>query len=150
MNAPFKLQPLLDLAQNRADASARALGQTCTREQAEEQKLQMLIGYRRDYQRRFEETTAGSLSSASWANYHAFMKKLDLAVEQQREIVAQWHRRTLASQGEWEAQQRQVKSYDTLSRRHHETEARREDKREQRESDDFAAKAYARRDNDIL
>jgi flagellar FliJ protein len=148
MNAPFKLQNLLDLAQSRADASARQLGQAFSREQAEEQKLQMLLGYRQDYQRRFEQSTASGLTPASWHNYQEFMKKLDLAVEQQREIVAQWHRRSAASQQDWEAQQRQVKSFGTLSRRHDDAEARREGKREQRESDDFAAKIYAQRANE--
>src|SRR4051794_517829 len=121
----FSLQSLLDLAQASAGAAARTLGVSCSKEEAEQQKLQMLIDYRSDYQQNFQKSSRDGVSPASWSNFHEFMNKLDLAVKQQTEVVAHWQRSVVASREEWLAQQRRLNSYDTLSQRHHKAESAR-------------------------
>ena len=144
MNKTFSLKSLLDLAQAHTNTAARNLGLSFTREQAEEQKLQMLTNYRLDYLANIQKSLQKGVSPASWANYQEFMNKLDLAVKQQSEVVAHWQRQAIASRQELEAQQRRLKSYDTLSQRHHKAVSRREGQREQKEHDEFAASAHAR------
>lgn len=140
----FNLQSLLDMAESHAKTAARNLGRTYTQEQAEDQKLQMLIDYRIDYQNKFLAASNVGLDSASWGNYEEFMIKLDLAVKQQSEVVAQWRRQSQAMRRELETKQQRLISYDTLSARHYTAESRREGKREQREHDEYAAAVHAR------
>ena len=144
MTTRFTLQNLLDLAQARTDSAAQNLGQSFSREQAEDQKLQMLIEYRRDYQASFQIAMRDGVSPASWRNYQEFMNKLDLAVKQQVEVVTHWQRQALASRNEWKSEQRRLKSYDTLHERYQQTESRRASRAEQKEHDEYSATAHAR------
>lgn len=144
MSTRFSLQNLLDLTQARTETATRNLGQAFSREQAEDQKLQMLIEYRRDYQASFQQTMRSGVSPAGWRNYQEFMNRLDLAVKQQLEVVTHWQRQTLTSRNAWEIEQRRLKSYDTLHERHHQAESRRENRAEQKEHDEYSATAHAR------
>ena len=147
MNKTFSLKSLLDLAQAHTNTAARNLGRSFTREQEEEQKLQMLTNYRLDYMANIQKTLQKGVSPASWANYQEFMNKLDLAVKQQSEVVAHWQRQALASRQELDEQQRRLKSYDTLSQRHHKDACRREEQKEQKEHDEYAITSLARSAN---
>ena len=138
------LQILLELAQANSDSAAKAIGITCTREQKEQEKLQMLINYRIDYQNTFMQAVQQGVSPASLANYQEFMKKLDLAVKQQADVVAHWRGQVAVSRQDWVDKQRQVKSFDTLTQRHQQAEARREMRIEQRNQDEYAARLFAR------
>lgn len=138
------LQTLLELAQSRSDSAAQVVGSHCTREHNEEQKLQMLIGYRGEYQANYLRAVQQGVSPASLANYQEFMKKLDLAVKQQAEVVAHWRRQVVASRQDWMDEQRKVKSFDTLTQRQAEARQKREDKIEQRNQDEYAARLFAR------
>ncbi len=144
MTTRFALQNLLDLAQARTESAAQNLGQRFSRELAEEQKLQMLIDYRRDYQASFQKAMHDGVSPASLRNYQEFMNKLDLAVKQQMEMVTHWQRQALASRQAWESEQRRLKSYDTLHERHHQSQSRRESRTEQKEHDEYSATAHTR------
>lgn len=144
MSTRFTLQSLLDIARSRTDTATRNLGHACSREQAEEQKLQMLIDYRRDYQASFQQTMRDGVSPACWRNYQEFMNKLDLAVKQQLEVVTHWQRLALASRHEWKSEQRRLKSYDTLHERHHQAESQHASRVEQKEHDEYSATAHAR------
>ncbi len=147
MNKTFSLKSLLNLAQANTNTAARHLGQSFTREQAEEQKLQMLTNYRLDYLASFQKSLQQGISPVSWGNYQEFMNKLDLAVKQQSEVVAHWQRQALASRQELDEQQRRLKSYDTLSQRHHKDACRREEQKEQKEHDEYAITSLARSAN---
>ena len=55
MSESFPLQPLLDLANNRMDEAARKLGELIASEHAVEEKLALLVDYRKEYHARFVE-----------------------------------------------------------------------------------------------
>jgi flagellar export protein FliJ len=61
---------------------------------------------------------------------------------QQRDAVAQSKQRVKAGQIEWQAEQRQLKSYDTLFQRHLSVEVKREARQEQKEQDEFALRGF--------
>ena len=142
MPTSYSLKMLLDLAQNRSDAAARRLGELNSREQEAEQKLRLLLGYRQDYQVRFQEFAKNGIDQAEWRNFREFMGKLDAAIAEQRKTVANSRNRMQAGRTDWHAQQRQLKSYDTLSQRQERAEILRAAKREQREQDEQTIKAH--------
>lgn len=140
MNNNFKLQTLLDLSHARMDDAARQLGQLLSSEQEGAQKLAMLTQYRDEYQRGFQEAARQGLEQAQWANYQAFLARLDQAVAQQQSALEQSKQRTSDGQKVWLAQRNKSKAFDTLSQRHRSESLKAEARAEQKFTDEHAAK----------
>ncbi len=135
------LKMLLGLAQHRSDAAARKLSRLNSLEQQTEQKLRLLLGYRHDYQVRFQEFAKNGIDQTEWRNFRAFMGKLDAAIAEQRKAVANSRGNMQAGRIDWHDQQRQLKSFDTLSQRNQRVESRRAARLEQRDQDEQAIKS---------
>lgn len=142
MAKPFPLQTLLDLAQQDSDSAAQQLGIVNGHDRDMRQRLQLLLDYRSEYTERLARTAQLGMHSAGWRNFRQFIDKIDAAIEQQRELVAMAKREVETGQLHWHAQQRRLKSFDTLSERHRSAERRSEARQEQKEQDDFALKSY--------
>lgn len=148
MSEPFPLQTLLDLANNRMDDAARKLGELIASERAVEEKLTLLVDYRKEYQARFVEAARNGIGPDAWRNYSAFLLKLDEAITIQQRAVADSRRRVEQGQQAWVDQRNKVKAFDTLSQRHQSQQARKEAKQEQKLTDEHAAKQFRDRDQD--
>ncbi|MFA5913492.1 MAG: flagellar export protein FliJ [Burkholderiales bacterium] len=142
MSKPFPLQTLLELAQEGSDSAAAQLGVVNGHERDMERRLQLLLQYRREYAERLATTTQTGMHSVGWRNFHEFIAKIDAAIEQQRELVAQARSEVETGKQHWHAQQRKLKSFDTLSERHSCAERKDEARREQKEQDDFALRGF--------
>ena len=124
MSEPFPLQALLDLANNRMDDAARKLGELIASERAVEEKLSLLVDYRKEYQARFVEAARNGIGPDAWRNFSAFLGKLDDAIAQQQRLVSDSRQRTEQGQQAWVDQRNKVKAFDTLSHRHQSEQAR--------------------------
>ena len=142
MSESFTLQPLLDLANNRMDEAARKLGELIASEHAVEEKLALLVDYRKEYHARFVEAVRNGIGPDAWRNFSAFLGKLDDAIAQQEKAVSVSRQRTEQGQQAWVDQRNKVKAFDTLSHRHQSQQARKEAKQEQRLTDEHAAKQF--------
>ncbi len=142
MSESFPLQPLLDLANNRMDEAARKLGELIASEHAVEEKLALLVDYRKEYHARFVEAVRNGIGPDAWRNFSAFLGKLDDAIAQQEKAVSASRQRTEQGQQAWVDQRNKVKAFDTLSHRHQSQQARKEAKQEQRLTDEHAAKQF--------
>ena len=148
MTERFPLQPLLDLANSRMDDAARKLGELIASEHAVEEKLALLVDYRKEYQARFVEAARNGIGPDAWRNFSAFLGKLDDAIAQQQRLVSDSRQRTEQGQQAWVDQRNKVKAFDTLSHRHHSEQARKEAKQEQRLTDEHAAKQFRDRNDE--
>mgnify|MGYP006368888469 FL=1 len=142
MSESFPLQPLLDLANNRMDEAARKLGELIASEHAVEEKLALLVDYRKEYHARFVEAVRNGIGPDAWRNFSAFLGKLDDAISHQQRVVSDSKQRTEQGQQAWVDQRNKVKAFDTLSHRHQSVQARKEAKQEQRLTDEHAAKQF--------
>lgn len=142
MTEPFPLQPLLDIANSRMDDAARKLGELIASDRAVEEKLELLVNYRKEYQARFIDAARNGIGPDAWRNYSAFLLKLDEAIAHQQRVASESKRRVEAGQQEWVDQRNRVKAFDTLSNRHQAQQARKEAKQEQRLTDEHAAKQF--------
>lgn len=142
MSESFPLQPLLDLANNRMDEAARKLGELIASEHAVEEKLALLVDYRKEYHARFVEAVRNGIGPDAWRNFSAFLGKLDDAIAHQERAVSVSRQRTEQGQQAWVDQRNKVKAFDTLSHRHQSLQARKEAKQEQRLTDEHAAKQF--------
>ncbi|MDP3714821.1 MAG: flagellar export protein FliJ [Burkholderiales bacterium] len=144
MSKPFRLQPILDLAEKEAEKSAARLGTLNLQKQKVESKLNLLLHYREDYLARFRSGMQDNPIGDGWRNFHDFMDKLDAAITQQQAIVGHAQDMMLKGQAEFRDRQRRVKAFDTLAGRHRETESLRDSRAEQRALDELAAAVSAR------
>lgn len=141
----FHLQSLLDLAQNHTDAAARRLGQLKAKWNEAQEKLDQLVVFREEYRQRYQHAASQGMSMTALRDYQAFLGKLEAAIKQQGEEVEQCRKRWETGQQAWQTQKRKLSAYDTLAKRHHQGEVRREAKIEQREQDEFATQSFTRK-----
>lgn len=146
MSRPFPLQTLLDLAQVNSDAAAARLCAINGQDREMELRLQLLLDYRGEYTAQLAEVAKAGMTSVDWRNFRQFIDTIDAAILQQRDVVAQSKHRVKAGQNHWHAQQRTLKSFDTLFQRHHSSEIKREAKQEQKEQDEFALHGFLGRE----
>ncbi|MBX9812061.1 MAG: flagellar export protein FliJ [Burkholderiales bacterium] len=140
MARPSTLKNLVALAQKKVDDAAKNLAALNASEQEAEHKLCLLLTYREDYYTRFQKSAGNGIDQIAWRNFHAFMAKLDAAIAEQRKAVMNSKHGARTGRSKWQAEQRRLKSYDTLVQRHQRAETKRAARLEQREQDEHAAK----------
>lgn len=140
------LDTLIDLAQRDCDAAAKRLGAALKAAEESEAKLTMLLGYREDYAMRLDAAQVASITPMAYRNFVAFIDKLDNAINGQREVVKHAHHKSAVEKTSWQASERKRLSYRTLCERAASEALRVENKRDQKQVDEFAArKAYYKR-----
>lgn len=148
MSKRFPLQSILDLSQLRLDEATRRLGELIAGEQEASQRLEMLVQYREEYHARFKEAARQGMGPDTWRNYQGFMDKLDAAVAQAQRLVDASKQRTANGQKEWLDKRGRVKAFDTLAQRHQARLDHAESKREQKATDEHAARRHGKEPED--
>jgi flagellar protein FliJ len=145
MTQPSPLQTLIGLAQDDVDAAAQKLGRV-QRERGEvEKQLEALIKYRDEYHTRFTESARQGMAAGNVRNFQAFIDTLDAAIDQQRRLLEQANARVEAAKPEWQRCKQKLGSFEVLQARQDEVAARTQARREQRDADEFAARALRMR-----
>ena len=138
----FPLQSLLDLSNLHLDEAARRLGDLVHGEQQATQRLELLVQYRDEYHTRFLEAARGGLAPDQWRNFQSFLDRLDSAIAQARELVAQSRERKAVGQQAWLDKRGRVKAFDTLATRHQARVEYAEQRREQKIQDEHSARRH--------
>ena len=140
MTQPKPLTTLIGLAQDDVDAAAQRLGRL-TRERDEvKQQLDALIAYRDEYHARFTESARSGMAAGNVRNFQAFIDTLDTAIAQQQRLHEQALARLEAAKPEWRRQKQKLGSYEVLQARGDAADARESARREQRDTDEHAAR----------
>lgn len=148
MSKPFSMQALLHLAQQKSDAAAKKLGQLNQQQQVAQNKLEALLQYRRDYQLKFQEAAKNGMTPADMKNFQDFIARLDQAIAQQQGAIEKAKAGVQAGRNELMEASRKMKSFDTLAKRHHDSEKKREAKSEQRMQDEVSGRLTTYRSKD--
>jgi flagellar protein FliJ len=140
MSKHFPIRTLIGLAQDDVDAAAQRLGRV-QRERGEvEAQLNALIQYRDEYHARFTTTAQSGMPAGNMRNFQAFIDTLDAAIEQQRKLLVAATARVEAAKPEWQRQKQKLGSYEVLEARGVAAEAKQTARREQRDTDEHAAR----------
>jgi flagellar FliJ protein len=140
------LDTLIELAQRDTDDAAKRLGAALKAADDAEQKLAMLLDYRDDYATRLDAAQLAGITPLAYRNFVAFMDKLDNAINGQREMVKHAHYKSAIEKAAWQASERKRLSYRTLNERAAAETLRIENKRDQKQMDEHAARqAYYKR-----
>lgn len=135
------LDTLIELATQQTDEAAKRLGRAVRTGEEAQQKLQMLLQYRDDYMDRFHASLQSGLSAAGYRNFQLFLDKLDEAIKGQQRVVQDTQQRVTRERGAWQDSERKRISYDTLGDRALKAHQLKEMRREQKQTDEFAARA---------
>ena len=135
------LDTLIELATTATDEAAVRLGNAIRATDKAEKKLELLQKYRDDYANRFQAKMAQGLSPMGYRNFQAFIDKLDEAIAGQQQVVKDAENGVAREKGAWQASERKRMSYDTLATRAEKAEQRRENRKDQKLNDEFAARS---------
>lgn len=140
------LETLIELAQRDTDDAAKRLGAALKSVEEGEQKLAMLLGYRQDYALKLDAAQVTGITPMAYRNFVAFMDKLDIAINGQREVIKHAQHKAGVEKTAWQACERKRLSYRTLNERAATEALRVENKRDQKQMDEHAARqAYYKR-----
>ena len=135
---------LKDIAAKRRDAQAQRLG-ALTRERDEAaRRLEMLLGYRADYEARLANASRGGIDPTELRNYQAFLAQLTRAIAQQSEIVGAADRSVHGAKAQWTSEHQRVESFQALDERHATGVAREEQRRAQKLTDEWSSRNGSR------
>lgn len=140
MASQSQLETLIELARRETDDAAKRLGLALKGVQDAEDKLDMLIGYRDEYGKRFTSSQQAGITPMAYANFQAFMGKLDQAILGQEEVVKHSKARGEQERGAWQEAERKRMSYSTLNDRAQAAALKAENKRDQKAMDEHAAR----------
>lgn len=141
MKPASPLPMLIDLAQKEADEAARKLSAMLSLQQQSEQKLNLLLGYREEYQQRLTTSAQQGIATAALQNFDLFLKKLTDAIEQQRGELNHWKTSVNSAQELWQQAQRKVRSFGILEQRRQHQITHQSNRLLQKQTDEFAARA---------
>jgi flagellar protein FliJ len=140
MIARTPITTLIELAERETDAAAKKLGAAIRAGAETEQKLALLHEYRNEYAVRFQTGLSTGLSATGYRNFRAFLEKLDSAITGQQEVVRHAQNRIKEQRLAWQESERKRMSYNTLGNRAQTEEQRREARRDQKITDERAAR----------
>jgi flagellar protein FliJ len=144
-SATDTLSLLLERAERERDAAARALHTAGLQAQAAQAQHGELSGYRQDYLQRWTQSFARGTTMNIVDCYQSFGQRLDQAVCTQGHVASHAEQRQVrAREALREAEMRVAALRQLIARRQAEA-AKAAQRREQRTSDEFAARAHLRR-----
>jgi flagellar FliJ protein len=148
MATAFPLQALLDHSRHRMEAAERLLRMLKRKEDMAQRQLQELHGFKSEYQGRLTGGGANGMDIVLLRDFYAFLVKLDRAIAHQDGEVVQAHAHWQAAHENWLALRQKVKAYETLAARHASQELQKQEKRDQRLTDETALRKHASRKED--
>jgi len=134
------LETLIDLAQKDSDAAAKRLGAANKLVEEAEQKLDMLVGYRDEYARKLDAAQVAGITPFAYHNFVAFIGKLDNALNGQRDVLKHAQFKADSERKTLQESERKRLSYRTLNERAASEALKVQNKRDQKQMDDHAAR----------
>jgi flagellar FliJ protein len=138
------LPQLIEQATQGRDREAARLQQAQRTVQQARSTLERLQAFRLECLARSPAASHGRGDGATLADYQRFVSRLDEAIVMQGHELAQREQQAAQQQQRLVAAQQRLLAFDTLKRRQLQQRHAREQRREQRAADEFAARAFVR------
>jgi flagellar FliJ protein len=140
MTLPSALNTLIELAATETEEAAKRLGLAIRAGDEAQDKLNLLLQYREDYAARFQADLAKGLTAMGYRNFQVFLEKLDGAITGQQQAVHAAQKRIDQARSAWQAGERKRMSYSTLADRAHKVAQHKEQRLDQKMTDEQAAR----------
>lgn len=147
MTRSKRMNPVLRVAEHREKDAARRLGQTQQRLQQQQARLRELIGYRDEYNLKFQQTCGAGVDVKQLQEYRMFLARLNDAIAQQQRVLASVQREVEQARTGWLRTRSRSQALDKVRDRFIDAERQEAERREQADSDERSTQQAGRRDS---
>jgi len=133
---------LVERAQKESDAKVQQLAQARNSLASAEAKLGLLSRYREDYQTQLGVTVSQGTNGDQLRNFQRFIGNIAQAIDQQTREVERRRVVVQRTESAWRETQRRLQSYRTLAERAASQTRLKEERKQQKENDEFATKNF--------
>ncbi len=144
MTRSERMAPVQQVLEKGEQARARELGEGQNRLVDAEKKLEELRTYHGEYMQAFRKRAEDGTSITKLRDFQAFLARLEQALAQQEKAVAAARDQVANQRRNWQGAARQVKAVESVVDRWRSVEARADDQREQKETDERAQQTALR------
>jgi flagellar FliJ protein len=145
MNRSERMAPVQRVLDSTERDRARDVGTAQQVQSAAESKLRDLQQYHDDYRKGFEDSARAGQNAMRLRDYQLFLMRLETAVRQQEQVVAQARAGVAATTQRWQSAAQRVKAVDSVVDRWQQDEQRRRDRLDQKDTDERASRRTASR-----
>ncbi len=140
MSRSDALQAVIRVSEEREREAARSMMERRRQLERQEARMAELEGYRRQYLEQFQLAGSRGLGMGQLNEYRIFLSRLDQALQQQRQLVAQSRQTYEESRRYWLTRRQERQAVEKLAQRRREEALRLALRREQKENDEFAGR----------
>ncbi|VEB96497.1 Flagellar fliJ protein [Cedecea lapagei] len=145
MNQNSALDTLRELAAQEVEKAAIRLGEMRRGCQQAEEQLNMLINYQFEYSNSLNNNMSQGIASTRWQNYQQFIRTLEKAIDQHRQLLMQWTNKVDQALGAWQEKQKRLQAWQTLQERKAAELLLAENRLDQKQMDEYAQRATLRK-----
>lgn len=134
------LDSLIEFARGQRDDALSRFAASMTQTRAAEERLSLLLGYRREYAARLADIGRSGVTVTQLCNFRLFLEKLDLAILQQQQAASSHTEQLAERKATWTETETRVQGYTMLLDRRRATIRLRLHRDEQRGTDEHASR----------
>lgn len=135
------LMLLLEHAERERDEAQQALQRAQNELVSAQAQMEQIVGYRRDYEQRYAAQFRQGGAIEVVRHYQSFMQRMNQAVDHQTLVVRQQEQRLPEARALLQERELKVASIRKLIERREDDARRRQDRRDQKATDEAAARA---------
>jgi flagellar FliJ protein len=144
MTASKRLQPIKSMADKTEKNAASDLSDSIKYKQDQISKLSQLIGYRDEYLAKIKEKSQIGVSGAKLRQYHLFLNKLNLAINQQKTSVEISEDTVGQKQGAWQNKSSRAQAIGKVMSNLQSKEQLKSERKEANQLDELTTQAFVR------
>ena len=139
------LKAAAQVAQSREQAAVKALGESQQRLADHERQLQQLAMFRGEYATQFQNEGSNGISPRRYQNYSAFLNHMDSGIVQVQQQLVWLEQELVRKRVDWIQSRAKTKALEEVMERDRKAQLRKEDRREQIDSDERNLQSLVRR-----
>lgn len=143
MKSSQGLKPVASIAKAHERNAARLMGEMLRQAEAQQLQLETLNEYRKDYIKKFSAAAQVGLSAIQMQDYQVFINRLDTAIDQQKEQVAQSRQECEQSRDYWRSKYNHSEMIHKVVETRVQQEEKMKNSKELKEADDRNSAIYA-------
>jgi flagellar FliJ protein len=141
MTRSKRLQPVQRITEAREKEAARVLGECQQQLHQLQQQLGELGRYREEYRNHYQQHGSAGFSAQKLQQLQHFLTKLDQSIAQQHQVILHAEARCEEKKRLWFQARGRTQALDKVSEHYQEDERLQQNKREQKENDEFAQRS---------
>ena len=136
MDDPTRLDPIIQLAEQKKQDAGRDLVGARNQQSIEQQQMEQLQEFYSEYSRRFEEAASAGMNARQLSDYRTFLHNLESAIKQKDLQLREADSNVEARRDEWVNKHQRSKNLENFSDQLSRQILLNKSRREQKEADD--------------